>query len=611
MDAMADQPTSVVNRPRPLESLVASAARLKSTNISKFGRSKDSSWQDESTDLYRAVGEQRFLGSTLGNRIGQVRLFVGRLPEDPLDDPDPIVRPDPLDTAEQARDTTATEPLSTEDEQALATWEAFASNPVHVSQIMTRAGINLFSTGDGWLVGVPKDLLNASPVDQSGTLVPAPRQVDRTQVQGPSDPNAVIPGGMRLEDLVWRFLSVKECQIDPSSKKVTLHIKEGDSAKDKLEVSPDQVFMVRIWRPDPFEWWEADSPTRSSLGVLRELVGLSMHIDAQIDSRLIGAGMLLIPQEAADAVKAQLPNAETDDQTDPFSASLMAVMMAAIGDRASAAAKVPIMPVVPGDTIEKFRYISFSAPLDAEARPLREEAIRRLALGQDCPPELLLGVGNMNHWGAWLVQEDTVTTHIEPPAALICDAMTTQFLWPILIENGMPEELAKRYVVWYSVDHMISRPNNFADAATIYGEGELSGDALRRAGGFSPEDAPENQDPAIALVVEMLKQAPSLAQTPGIPVLVEQIRAVMNDGEAPAAQTIGPSVPSDGPPGASEDSGGAQGPPDPESGSETPPEGSDGPPGLAASGLRQDGWLVSTDDDPSYNPWGEPEPADV
>src|SRR3546814_17159695 len=58
---------------------------------------------------------------------------------------------------------------------------------------------------------------------------------------------------------------------------------------------------------------------------------------------------------------------------------------------------------------------TFHTPFDEETRELREEAIRRLALGQDAPPELLLGVGNMNHWGAWLVQADTNNTHVEPP----------------------------------------------------------------------------------------------------------------------------------------------------------------------------------------------------
>src|SRR3546814_9449478 len=81
-------------------------------------------------------------------------------------------------------------------------------------------------------------------------------------------------------------------------------------------------------------------------------------------------------------------------------------------DRASAAAVVPLTVPIPDDGTGRSAadYVhaqTFHTPFDEETRELREEAIRRLALGQDAPPELLLGVGNMNHWGAWLVQADT------------------------------------------------------------------------------------------------------------------------------------------------------------------------------------------------------------
>src|SRR5690606_4767313 len=190
-----------------------------------------------------------------------------------------------------------------------------------------------------------------------------------------------------------------------------------------------------------------------------------------------------------------------------------------IGDRSSAAAVVPIMPVVPDESIEKFRFMSFSTPLDAEARELRDEAIRRLALGLDCPPELLLGVGSMNHWGAWLVKEDVVTTHIEPPLALICDALTTQFLWPVLAQQGMPESEGRKHVIWYDVSHLVSRPNWTQDARVLYAAGAINSSALWDAAGFDESDAPveperREVDPAVRMALELVSQAPSLMQAP-------------------------------------------------------------------------------------------------
>src|SRR5699024_12144898 len=97
---------------------------------------------------------------------------------------------------------------------------------------------------------------------------------------------------------------------------------------------------------------------------------------------------------------------------DMFTEGLIEAMLTPIGDRASASAIVPLVVTVPDESVDKIKHISFSQPLDGTAQGLRDEAIRRLALGQDAPPELLLGTGNMNHWGGWPVQSETVETQI-------------------------------------------------------------------------------------------------------------------------------------------------------------------------------------------------------
>src|SRR5690606_39153276 len=126
-------------------------------------------------------------------------------------------------------------------------------------------------------------------------------------------------------------------------------------------------------------------------------------------------------------------------------------MSTAISDRSSAASFTPLVLTVPGDQADKFRHISFSTPFDKETQKLRDEAIRRLALGQDAPPEILLGMGSLNHWGAWLTREDTVTTHIEPPLAMLCDSLTTGLLRPFALAAGYAPDLVDELVVWYSV----------------------------------------------------------------------------------------------------------------------------------------------------------------
>jgi len=335
--------------------------------------------------------------------------------------------------------------------------------------------------------------------------------------------------------------------------------------------------------------------------VLRELVGLTMHISAQVDSRLAGAGLFLVPDTAKRALQAALgidPNDE--DAEDPVLAALMEAMLTAIKDRANAAALVPLTMAVPDETVELFRHITFSTPLDEKAAELRDESIRRLALGQDAPPELLLGTSGMNHWGSWLVQEDVITTHVEPPLALICDAYTTQWLWPVLMENGLSPEQAHRYVVWYDVSDLMVRPNHSQDAFTLHERGVITDKALRAATGFDDSDGPEWEealdDPMVSLALDLCSKSPSLLNEPGLAKLVDSLRVVIEgkpsdpelapppppqltggDEEPDTEEEEEPDAPADG------------SPPD-SAGDPAQPE--EGPPGIAAGGYRfqPDAW---------------------
>lgn len=448
-------------RPRPLRTLLASAKRLTSADLNKnqrstFGATAD--WQEDAWEMYDLVGEQHFLSKTLAGRMAQARLFVGLVSEDPLEPP---------------------EPLDVEEDLGAKVFSFFGGSQSGRTMMVERLGVNLFVAGDGWLVGIPQHVLEKTPKAEERELV--------------------------LDDMEWKMLSVSE--VDIQQDKVVLQVAEGEDGK--LKASPDDLFMIRVWRPHPRKFWEADSPTRASLPVLRELVSLTMHISAQIDSRLAGAGVFIVPQSAQRAI-AVAAGLDPDTEEDPFTEALMEAMMTPIGDRSSAAAVVPLVVTVPDESTGLFQHISFANNLDNEARNLRDEAIRRLALGQDAPPELLLGTGGMNHWGAWLVREDVVTTHLEPPLALICDALTTQFLWPVLEAQGMSPAEARRRVVWYDVAHMVQRPNRLGDAITLYNLGELHADTLREAANFSDSDKPAQRDEAIDIAVQLAKANPAL-----------------------------------------------------------------------------------------------------
>lgn len=557
--AEAQSFTSEQNRQRPLNSLVAAGKRITSKTLERQGTKSKSSggWQEDAWDMYDLVGEQRFLATTLAGRMGQARFFVGRLADTPDEDITPM-----------------------DSGPAFDAFAAIEGRGHVLSQIVTRAGLNLFVAGDGYVVGLPKS-------GPTGEQEEQPRRGARDGI----DPTAGTPTatinaatsmeGIDLASLDWSFKSVSE--VGFTREDVSIETDDGKKTYD-----PDTIVAIRVWRPHPRRWWDADSPTRSSLPVLRELVGLTMHVSAQVDSRLAGAGMLLIPESADRAVRAAAGLSEDGEDLSPFIEALMEAMSTAIADRSNASAFVPIMPVVPDESIDKFRFISFASSLDAEARNLRDEAIRRLALGQDCPPELLLGVGGMNHWGAWLVREDVVTTHIEPPLALFCDAMTTQFLWPVLEQQGVEDH--EQYVIWYDVSHMIMRPDRSKDAKDLHERGAISDAALRDATGFEETDAPASEptDPVVSLVMDLVRGAPSLIANPGLAVLYEQVRAMLE--QQPIPDLPGQEEP--GEPASDEEPAPAEEPDDSGDSADGPPDTADDPPAIAASGAEETGRVL-------------------
>lgn len=561
IQARAQRPTPVRN------AITASAARLTKREVerlatSRKGKAGNSPWQQDAWEMYDLVGEERFLANTLAQRIGQAHLYVGRVPED---------------------DENGT-PVPVESGSVADVLDSFGASQAQRSQILTRFGVNAFVAGEGWLVGLPKAMLDRGPVSPANQgaafFVPTVIETPRGEAPGSAD-------DLDLSDLEWRFLSNDEVEHGDGTVTLTWDGAPGDKIED---ANPDDLLLIRVWRPHPRRFSEADSPTRASLPVLRELVGLTMHVSAQIDSRLAGAGLLAVRKSVKDGAEAS-DDPEVEGDVSSFEDSLIDTMVTPISDRSNASALVPLVVGVPDDlegpVSDHFHYQQFSAPLDAEARELREEAIRRLALGQDTPPELLLGVGAMNHWGAWLVKEDVITTHVEPPIALFCDALTTQFLWPLLEASGISEEEARQYVVWYSVDHLISRPNRTDDAKDLFDRGVISAAALRADAGYTEEDAPETtegaeEDPAVSLALELVKGAPSLVSSPGLPALVEQIRAVLAGPEATAVAAAEDAL-------------------EETEGDVTPPAADDEPEGNEAT-PADDGGVPSTSDAPAEPP---------
>lgn len=260
--------------------------------------------------------------------------------------------------------------------------------------------------------------------------------------------------------------------------------------------------LIRAWTPHPRKYDLADSSVRPALPILREIEQLTKHVFAQIDSRLAGAGLLLLPDQL------DFPRGEEDP---PGAAGLMAVlqraMAASLSDRSDPSSLVPIMAQVPGEFIDKIRHITFETPLAKEGMDIRDRALRRLGLSLDIDPEILLGKGDTNHWSAWQLEESTIKVHIEPILARICDALTTGYLRAALTAMGKDPE---QYTFWYDTSPLAVRPNRQEDGLTLFEQDAISEEALRQSGAWSEDDAPDDEERARRLATKLVLIDPTL-----------------------------------------------------------------------------------------------------
>jgi hypothetical protein len=253
-------------------------------------------------------------------------------------------------------------------------------------------------------------------------------------------------------------------------------------------LSPSDL-VIRVWTPHPRDPSRPDSPVRANLTTLGQITAYDSHVATQVRSRLTGAGILFMSNEVQFPVPPGMDPAASQAQI--FMALLGESMMTPIENPGDPSAVVPIVAMVPTESLGKNEHLKFWTDLDANVVQMRDAAIKRLALGLDVPPEVLLGVADANHWNAWLSEESAVKAHLEPRLSVIAYALTTAYLRPSL--KGLVADPDDFYVI-ADTSSIRLRPNRSQEAIELYDRGELSGTALRRETGFQPEDTPPAEE---------------------------------------------------------------------------------------------------------------------
>lgn len=402
-------------------------------------------WQDEVWAFYESLGEFRYAVDWRANAMSRIRLRAGKM--------------------RAGRD----EPEIVDTGPAADLIAELGGGVGGQAALLSALTVLLDVPGEGWLVGESIDGYNRWQVrsqDEIRSSRASRIGGRRSTVEIINDEESALSGQVK-----WRSLA-------------------------------SEYLTVRIWRSNARLSYLADSRARTALSTMRELDLINRKITAQYLSRLASAGLVVFPSEIEFPVRE-----EFRDEADGFVKEWIETAREAIATPGTAAAVVPIPIRVPGEFVDKVKFVDFTTLADEKEIEKRDSAIKRLATQVDIPAEVLLGMGGVNHWSAWQLDESAIKVHIDPTAELIVHALTIGYLHPRLQAIG---EDPANWLVWYDASELTIKPDRSANAVLAYDRFELTGIALRRELGFDEDDALKDNE-LETVILKALARNPQMA----------------------------------------------------------------------------------------------------
>lgn len=501
--------TASASAPLPVSrSIVASAIRASFPELSNnLWRFRDEGWQRELWRYYDIIPEFSFAANWVGNCCSKVRIFVADV--------------DKLGRVQG----------ETKDPKINALADTLLGGPAAKAEHLRNLGINLTVAGEAYVVGRP----------------------------GKSNDQDAAPTYTSLKDDWWILSSteMRQLQGDDGRWQWAWFLPDGNVF---LKLDLKENVVTRVWTPHPARVWCANSPAKACMAPLRQLEQLVKYTFSQIDSRLVSAGLMIIPNNLDLPLEPNTTNAAES--------LLMRIAQAGAASLRGEGSALGVLPqIVESDNPDGWKLLNFEATLTGIAKDLREEAVNRLGVGLDMPPEVLSGLGGENHWNAFLIDGYGIKIHIEPLMNRICDALTKAYLNPALTLMGKDPT---RYTYAYDTSPLALRPQRLQDAMNLYEKGLIGGEAVRMAGHFKEADAPDVEEDIEKYLRELILRDGTLLQNQAVREAAGIPEDIISQEDMIAAMPMDPSmmVP---PPG--QEGGGPPPPPIPPTGiqSELPP----------------------------------------
>lgn len=435
---------------RDRKALVAATAvvRLDESSSWKTWKFGNKDWQTEVWRLYDIVPELHFLAGRIGESVAQARLYVTKVSE----------------TGEETGEVT--------DERIARLAAVPLGTGSRRDDNLRLAGINLAVAGECWIVGEgaaespdapgqPWFVVTGSAFKREASTI----KIRRPRVQG---------GG-------WLAL------------------------RDGVDI------LIRCWRPHPNDVDQSDSFTRAAIVPLREIELLTKRENAELDSRMTGAGVWFLPEGV------DFPRGPDDPEgIAGFMAYMQRAAAASMKDQSTASAMVPIMATIPDEMLEhldKLKPVTFWSELSSAIGDMRDRAINRVAVSAEIPSETLTGIANANHWTAWLVSEEGIRW-ISGYLGLIADSLTRGFLHPALESDG--EADFESYAYAFDTSKLAARPNRLDEALQLRDRFLLTDEETVRSGAFDPDQMPNTTQRAQMLLLKLAETHPEILLDPTV-----------------------------------------------------------------------------------------------
>lgn len=446
-------------------SIVASARRidLKSRDDVKQWVKKPQEWQQSVWSHFDLNGQIKYGITFKANVCSKVRLYVGRF------DPD-----NPTDTPERIEDGPAIEALD-------LLRDGLGSH----GELLRRAAVNIEVAGEFYVIGL-EERIATRPVDPANLLGPTEEYVE-------------------VEES-WGLYSTEELKVGTDGKLKLRLSGEVGRGKKEIELDPENDYVLRVWFPHPRFADQPDSPMRGVLGDAEDIHDLRQMMRACDNSRM-GAGVFIMPTEETRGLPdpTNVPTEAGDERQDPVMKLIEDIMLDAVEKSDSPSRVAPAVLRVGKDNVANVKWIDLGrkvTPEDLERLRLLNESLEQ---GINLPVGTISGVKDVNHWGAWQIDEATFTGHVEPLLLVMCSSLTTGYLRPYLTaEDGpnMDEEEASNLVIWYDATLVVKDPDPRKTATDAFDKNAISYEAYRRVLGIDEDDAPTDEELAMRIGVQ-------------------------------------------------------------------------------------------------------------